>query len=79
MKTVTRTTSPEAAFSAEDAKRAESEGWNLFNEETNPEIQRDDEAGIFSTDDEALAFVRASDSPHASKALALVAAFKSRV
>lgn len=62
-------------FTAREAALAAAEGWNLFNVETCPEIQRDDEAGIFQTDEDAIAFVKASGTPHALRALAILAAF----
>lgn len=53
------------AWTATDSKNALREGWGIFNED---EIQRDDEAGVFASDDEAIEFVRASNAPHARKA-----------
>lgn len=40
-----------------DCAIMEREGWAVFNEESLPEIQRDDEADIFVTDDDAIAHV----------------------
>ncbi len=57
-----------------DCAAAEREGWNLFNVETSPEIQRDDESAVFLSDEDAAAFVRSSQAPHCIKASALVAA-----
>lgn len=64
-------------WSSTDSFVADQEGWNLFNldeSRQHGEIQADDEAGVFATDAEAVAFVRQSaeaGSMTAAKALKL--------
>ncbi|HEY0943930.1 MAG TPA: hypothetical protein VGD81_01640 [Opitutaceae bacterium] len=65
-------TAPDIEWTPADSAAADKEGWNLFNVETSPEIQRDDEADLFPTDDAAVEFVRSSRTAHGVKALALV-------
>lgn len=48
-----------------DSAKALREGWEIFND---TEIQRDDETGIFASDDDAVAFVMNSNTSHAKKA-----------
>jgi hypothetical protein len=63
-----------ATWAKPDWQIEDGEGWALFNVETRPEIQRDDEADVFASDEDAIAFVadRAKDGsdPHL-RALAL--------
>lgn len=44
-------------WSAQDSARALKEGWEIFNTESYPEIQRDDEQAKFNNDYEARVFV----------------------
>lgn len=44
-------------WSAEDQRAAMREGWAIFNEDTTPEIQRDDQSTAFSSDINACAHV----------------------
>ena len=59
-------------WSLRDSHAAQKEGWNIFNEDTHPEIQRDDEMAAFADDEAALAFIRASSALHCQKALVLI-------
>jgi hypothetical protein len=61
-----------------DQKRALAEGWALFNLETTPEIQRDDEAEKFASDEEAEKFVtqQAQHSAFHDRALAVLNWYK---
>jgi hypothetical protein len=61
-------------WTVEDQKAAEVEGWSLFNHPHAPEIQRDDEAAVFESDEAAIQFVlRLANAgrPYAQRAFAL--------
>ena len=45
-------------WTARDGAAMEAQGWAVYNEDSNPEIQRDDERKVFPHDEAALAFVR---------------------
>lgn len=66
----------EAEWTIEHGEEAESQGWNIFeSDERGLEIQRDDEAGIFDTDEDAVKYVErqaARGNECAASALRLV-------
>jgi hypothetical protein len=47
-------------FTTKDQEQAVNEGWAIFNRPERGEIQRDDEAAVFASDEEAIAFVTKS-------------------
>lgn len=63
-------------LTAEQRKEATGQGWNLFDADGEPQVQRDDEQSVFDDDSEAWLFVlrEAKRNPEsaAAKALALV-------
>ena len=56
-----------SVWTESDTAAAFDEGWNLFDNDVVQEIQRDDEAGVFSSDEDAIGFVKKSTSLHAIK------------
>lgn len=61
-------------FSAYDAGFAQAEGWGMFEVDGRYQLQRDDEAGIFESDGDAILFVaaKAADSPLHKAAIMMI-------